>query len=116
MRFLPIATAAVLAGSATAIPTPEQGDAKPAFEISFTYVNGTFTDVFPVPDSLEVQVLNSGDPVANVFFQPPATGVFGRCTLLEPDRQGLGVIEFSKPTIRSVEPAAVIGFVQCNSE
>lgn len=138
--MLPVYAAAVasLAGFATASPTPQSDDPKPPFGVSFTYVNGTFTEIFPVPDSLGAHRLgmhpclrcnavrapgsttntttDSDGLVINVFFQTPATGVFGRCTLLEPDRQGLGTLEFNKPTIRTIDPPAVIGWVQCNTE
>lgn len=61
MRFLHIATAATLTGLTTAAPTRREDDFKPPFGISFTYVNGTFADVFSVPDSLEIYPL-SKDP------------------------------------------------------
>lgn len=58
MRLLDVTVAAALASFATAAPTPQADDTKPPFGVSFTYLNGTFTDVFPVPDSLEVYPLS----------------------------------------------------------
>jgi len=58
MRLLDITLVAALASFATAAPTPQENDPKPPFGVSFTYLNGTFTDVFPVPDSLEVYPLS----------------------------------------------------------
>lgn len=46
-------------------------------------------------------------------FTFPA-GPTGRCTFLEPDRQGLGAVQVNKATSVPVTPPSVIGFVQCN--
>lgn len=58
MRLFNITAAAALAGSATATPTPQVDDPKPPFGVAFTYLNGTFTGVLPVPDSLAVYPLS----------------------------------------------------------
>lgn len=46
-------------------------------------------------------------------FTFPA-GPTGRCTFLDPDRQGLGTLQVTKATTVPVAPPSVIGFVQCN--
>ncbi|KAJ5009654.1 hypothetical protein K4K57_008434 [Colletotrichum sp. SAR 10_99] len=55
---LTAAFASLLATLAAAAPTPQEDDPAVVFGISFTYENGTFTDLFDVPETL------SGYPVA----------------------------------------------------
>lgn len=54
---LTAAFASLLATLAAAAPTPQEDDPAVVFGISFTYENGTFTDLFDVPETL------SGYPV-----------------------------------------------------
>ncbi|KAJ9136539.1 hypothetical protein NKR23_g9778 [Pleurostoma richardsiae] len=118
MQLLKLASLAALAGFVAAAPAPQEDDPapKPPFHIAFTFTNGSFTDPIDFPDTLDVIPTNITELISAVFFSPPGFEVWGRCTLLEPDRQGLGSVEFNKATTRAVDPPAVVGFVQCNSE
>lgn len=68
-----IAGAAVASSSALASPTTQVRDDKPSFGVAFTYANGTFTDVFPIPDSLEVYALGKESPRQEL--SPPVPSV-----------------------------------------
>ncbi|KAJ0164957.1 hypothetical protein CTA2_12778 [Colletotrichum tanaceti] len=71
-----------------AAPTPQGDEPAAVFGISFTFENGTFTDVF--------------DPARCAFLEP------------EPSRQGLGAWVIARATTIALDPPGEVGFVQCN--
>ncbi|KAK2004291.1 hypothetical protein LX36DRAFT_456809 [Colletotrichum falcatum] len=74
-----------------AAPRPQDDEPGAVFGISFTFENGTFTDVYDVPETLSGHPLASNGIVTNVFIYPPP-GQPARRAFLEPEpsRQGLG--------------------------
>ncbi|TQN70241.1 hypothetical protein CSHISOI_05253 [Colletotrichum shisoi] len=99
-----------------AAPTPQGDEPAAVFGISFTFENGTFTDVFDVPETLSGYPLASNGIVTNVFIYPPP-GQPARCAFLEPEpsRQGLGAWVIARATTIALDPPGEVGFVQCNS-
>ncbi|KAK2021643.1 hypothetical protein LX32DRAFT_604388 [Colletotrichum zoysiae] len=98
-----------------AAPMPQDQGSGAVFGISFTYENGTFTDVYDVPETLSGYPLASNGIVTNVFIYPPA-GQPARCAFLEPEpsRQGLGAWTIARATTVVLDPPAEVGYVQCN--
>ncbi|KAF9874487.1 hypothetical protein CkaCkLH20_08050 [Colletotrichum karsti] len=105
---------ALAASLAAAAPTPQE-DPAAVFGISFTYENGTFTDVFDVPETLSGYAIASNGIVTNVFIYPPGNKPV-RCAFLEPEpsRKGLGAVSIVHATTIELSPAGEVGFVQCN--
>ncbi|KAK1986376.1 hypothetical protein LZ30DRAFT_582275, partial [Colletotrichum cereale] len=94
---------------------PDDEEAGAVFGISFTFENGTFTDVYDVPETLSGYPIASNGIVTNVFIYPPP-GQPARCAFLEPEpsRQGLGVWTIARATTVVLDPPAEVGYVQCN--
>ncbi|KAK7750730.1 hypothetical protein SLS62_007281 [Diatrype stigma] len=119
MRLFQTAIAPLLAAAvATAAPALRHVTEDPSFLISLTFEDGTTSGIFKVADSLEETALSYNKTTSFVFmdyedFTFPA-GPTGKCTFLEPDRQGLGTLQVNKATTVPVNPLSVIGFVQCN--
>ncbi|GKT56294.1 hypothetical protein ColTof4_09159 [Colletotrichum tofieldiae] len=109
------ALAILSAAFVAAAPRPQDDEPAAVFGISFTFENGTFTDVFDVPETLSGYPLASNGIVTNVFIYPPA-GQPARCAFLEPEpsRQGLGAWAIARPTTIALDPPAEVGYVQCN--
>ncbi|EFQ31167.1 uncharacterized protein GLRG_06311 [Colletotrichum graminicola M1.001] len=112
---LTAASAFLSAALAAAAPKAQDEEPGAVFGISFTYENGTFTDVYDVPETLSGYPLASNGIVTNVFIYPPP-GQSARCAFLEPEpsRQGLGVWTIARATTVVLSPPAEVGYVQCN--
>ncbi|TKW57995.1 hypothetical protein CTA1_761 [Colletotrichum tanaceti] len=106
-----------------AAPTPQGDEPAAVFGISFTFENGTFTDVFDGSPPSDGALLTWSHPlqtasngiVTNVFIYPPP-GQPARCAFLEPEpsRQGLGAWVIARATTIALDPPGEVGFVQCN--
>ncbi|KAK2053584.1 hypothetical protein LY76DRAFT_597705 [Colletotrichum caudatum] len=139
MRLIAV-SAFLYAALVAAAPMPQDQEPGAVFGISFTFENGTFTDVHDVPETLSGYPLGkaclnrvsrpdrhrpadlvrtcstaSNGIVTNVFIYPPA-GQPARCAFLEPEpsRQGLGAWTIARATTVVLDPPAEVGYVQCN--
>ncbi|KAJ0340509.1 hypothetical protein COL922a_003317 [Colletotrichum nupharicola] len=112
---LTAALASLLATLAATAPTPQEDDPAVVFGMPLTYENGTFTDLFDVPETLSGYPVASNGIVTNVFIYSPGNDP-ARCAFLEPEpsRQGLGAVSIIHATTIELSPPGEVGFVQCN--